>query len=198
MCFIRCTKNSKQPSAEDIEKGKELFYKYYGSKFGIAHDLGMVYEKYHIPKYLEDEWLKDIKQSLIAKIESNDCVMEELIVYISRYEQISSSQELEDFIAIIENCLNRELDTFTKLLICENLKNVSRRIKNSSVLAQINEIIAKQKTELLSKEITIDKSHVEFARALYGRTTEDNSDKKRTADIDYLSKDAITARLNRL
>ena len=197
MCFARWKRNSKQSQDVNIEKGKELFYKYYGSKFGIAHDLGSEYERCNIPKNLEEEWLKDIKNTLIAKIQSKDCVGHELCVFINRYEQICSSKELEDFIGIIEYCLNRELDTFTKLLICENLKNVSRRITDDQVLVRINEIIAKQKTELLSKEITVDGSHVEFARALYGRTTEDGSDKERT-NVDYLVDEAITARLKKL
>lgn len=44
----------------DLEKGKFLYYQYYGSKFGMWHDLGDEYEKFYIPQEIEAEWKADI------------------------------------------------------------------------------------------------------------------------------------------
>ena len=73
---------------------------------------------------------------------------------------------MKDFVKTIENCLYRDLDTFTKVLICEHMVVTCKHLKaffskkaNVSVLARIHTIVAQQKTELLRKEITVDDSY---------------------------------------
>ena len=44
----------------NIKKGKEIFFKYHGSQFYIDRELGDEYKKCRIPKFMEEQWLKEI------------------------------------------------------------------------------------------------------------------------------------------
>lgn len=140
----------------NIEKGKELFYKYYGNRFGIQNDLGMEYEKCKIPKSLEDEWLKDIKNILKTKIESNECVGFELLCYIRRYAYLFPLKDIHECVITIEKCFNRNIDTFTKIRICEDLKDLLSPQIDDSVRTQIQNIIIEQKAKMVRQEIIVD------------------------------------------
>lgn len=141
----------------NIEEGKRIFYQYNGSKMYIDREVGKAYRKCEVPFYMEELWKEDIMQSLRKQIEQSKG--SELISTLISYTQLLSTQEAID--CITEVLSDRQLDTFSRIILCESLKQLIRypdidnEIKNSIVA-----ILKSNKEIMLSDSITIDDSYI--------------------------------------
>ena len=100
----------------EIEKCKQIFFKYNGSHFHIDRELGDEYRKCKIPKEIEDQWLEEIKKVLYGKVLKTKG--NERISAMTDYIQIISD---EDAIKFLINILHHvELDTFSSIIIVES------------------------------------------------------------------------------
>ena len=52
----------------DLEKGKQIFFRFNGSHFHIDRECLDEYKKCVVPKAIELEWLEEIKINLLNKI----------------------------------------------------------------------------------------------------------------------------------
>lgn len=136
----------------DIEKGKWLFYQYYGSRFGMWHDLGDEYERCNIPKALEKEWRYDILNGL--ETEMGSARGETLFTAVGRYTDLLDvgSSWMMLFLQ------TRETDTFTAVLLCEQLKNMLDEKQNKEA-AYIRRFLDRFKRRLLASPVVIDDSY---------------------------------------
>ena len=102
----------------DLDKGREIFYKYKGDKFGISRDLGEEYKKCNIPKEIEQEWKKDIIRKLNNEIknETGNLRMGAIWAYV---QIISTGEALNFLVGVLDS---NDFDTFSTILICEHLK----------------------------------------------------------------------------
>lgn len=137
----------------DLEKGKLLYYQYFGSKFDIWHELGNEYENCHVPQEIEDTWKNDI----LSKLENEILTAqgENLMVAVGRYMDLSSADS-EYLIRILQS---KEIDTFTCIIFCEKLKNILRHTKDKEKVASIRRSLDEMKVKLLSEPITIHESY---------------------------------------
>lgn len=162
----------------NIEKGKEIFYRFKGNKYFIISELGKEYRKCKIPKEIEDEWRKDIISSLRAEIAiTNGQKKIEAIdsyIYFLRYEEAA--------IFLMEIIKNTNLDTFSLMIECEQLKYYLRVIKDNSIKNEIVKLLVQTKERMLSEDITIDEEYL-------------NSPHLKDYDFSY---DAIIERINRI
>lgn len=138
----------------NLEKGKMLYYQYYGSKFGMWHDLDDEYEKCYVPQEIEAEWKADI----ISKLEKEILTAQgsDLEVAVSRYINLipKSSNYL------IRLLQSKEMDTFTSIIFCEMLKNDMLKTKNKIKAAHIRSFLDEMKIKLLKTSITIHESYI--------------------------------------
>lgn len=142
----------------DLAKGKAIYYKYKGDKFGISKDLGEEYNKCHIPKEIEQEWKEDIICALI-----NDIKNETGSLRIDAFMAFVQIVSIDDALSCIFEILNsNSLDTFSTILICEYLKRFIEESRQFLITDEqkkyIRQLLERKKSELLSSQITIDSS----------------------------------------
>lgn len=142
----------------DLVKGKAIYYKYKGDTFGISKDLGDEYKKCYIPQEIEEKWTADIIRELNNDIKNKtgNLRMEAILAYV----QIVGTDEAISFLIRIldSNCL----DTFSSILICEELKRFLDKSRNFLITdkqtEQIKRIIERKKNDMLLSKIIIDGS----------------------------------------
>lgn len=139
----------------DLEKGKSLYYQYYGNKFGIYRDLGDVYSKCNIPEKIEAEWKVNILETL--KNEISHFFGLDLLVAVDRY--LNLLQPSPDWLMTFLQ--TRETDTFTAIIFCEELKN-KMRLSNKKTAASIRHFLNGFKVKLLNEPITIHESYKNY------------------------------------
>jgi len=137
---------------ERIEFGKRIFYENCGSHFSIAMNYGdKKYKRLRIPKDLEKDWQGDIKREYFKRIHATKGAEQHKNVLI--YTDLLTAEQAVEF---LEELLNQPLDSFTRLLYCENIKNHLRFVKSPLAADHARFVIAKNKEQLLADEITID------------------------------------------
>lgn len=137
----------------DFEKGKRLYYEYYGNKFGLYWDLGNEYSNCNIPKKVENEWNADIMDHLedeISKAQGSS-----LQLAVDRYIKLLKVK-YEWLMAFLET---KEMDTFTAIILCESLKNMARLVKNRSTKKRIRHFLDEYKVKLLHEPIVVHESY---------------------------------------
>ena len=148
VCFGRLDMKKEQR----IEFGKKIFYENYGNYFSIAMNYGdRKYKKFRIPKELEKDWQDDIKREYFKRIYATKGAEQHKNVLI--YIDLLTAEQAVEF---LEDLLNQPLDSFTRLLYCENIKNHLRFVKSSLAASHARFVIAKNKEQLLSQTITVD------------------------------------------
>ena len=136
----------------DIEKGKRLFYQYYGSRFGMWHDLGDEYERCNIPKAFEREWRDVFLNKLETEMQS--ARGEELFTAVGRYTDLLDVGPAWMILFL----QTRETDTFTAVLLCEQLKDMLDEKKNRTT-AYVRRFLERFKRRLLALPVVIDESY---------------------------------------
>lgn len=142
----------------DLEKGKSLYYQYYGNKFGMHYDLGNEYEDCNIPKEIENEWKKDI----LGKLENEISTAQgsDLHFAVNRYINLLPA-DTEWLMQLLQT---REMDTFTAIIFCETLKDMARMLITKSIV--VRRFLDEFKVKLLCQPITI---HETYKNAVYMR-----------------------------
>ena len=158
----------------NLEKGKSLYYHYYGSIFGMCYDLGTEYADCNIPKEIEIEWKKDILDKLEKEISTAQG--DNLHLAVSRYIDLLPA-DTEWLMQLLQT---REMDTFTAIIFCEQLKNMSKIDIIKSIV--VRRFLDDFKVKLFSQPITI---HQTYKNAVYMR------------DYDF-SHDNIIKRINEI
>jgi hypothetical protein len=143
----------------NIEKGKSIFFQYNGSYFGMDHDgVGHDYRKCNIPKDIEYKWLDEIKNELVKMI-MNEKDNQKLTTYFYIFSNLNISDDIK--VKTIFNYLNNHnLDTFSSILICENLKDILKNCTSNEIKKEIKDFIIVFHNKLNSKRITVDNSHI--------------------------------------
>ena len=135
----------------DLEKGRELFYQYYGNKFGMRHDLDDAYDRCRVPAGMEKKWRADIINKLEAEMRS--ACGAALEIAVSRYMYIKGAGPAW----LMHFLQSRETDTFTAVILCEQLKNSLGGKKNRTASTAFS--IPSDKSCLIPPPVTIDRSY---------------------------------------
>lgn len=136
----------------DLEKGRELFYQYYGNKFGMRHDLDDAYDRCRVPAGMEKKWRADIINKLEAEMRS--ACGAALEIAVSRYMHIKGAGPAW----LMHFLQSRETDTFTAVILCEQLKNSLGGKKNRTA-SRIRRFLDSFRQKLLDSPVTIDRSY---------------------------------------
>lgn len=136
----------------NLEKGKALYYEYYGNKFGIWHELRTQYDDCNVPKEIELEWKKDILNKLEKEIDTAQGAY--LAVAVGRY--IYLTYDAEWLMRLLQA---RVIDTFTAIILCEELKDMMLHTNDKQRSARIRLFLDEYKTELLNNPIIIHETY---------------------------------------
>ena len=133
---------------------KKMYYSCFGSKFCIDREYGKEYRKYNVPEKLEKEWSEDIKLSLLYQINNSYGQEQHELV-----TNLCCSLSDEESVSILMEMLNKDQDSFSKLLYCEQLKDLMHKISNNELCEIISRIIANQKKLILMEISNIDERY---------------------------------------
>lgn len=123
----------------------------------IHRELGEEYFKCKIPKDLEKIWQKDIEVSLLLQIEkANGSYM---INVINSYLHLLDVDSRINF--LLKKINEIELDTFSRLILCESLKRECHYNTDNLINSKIRESLTKTKERMLNERIIVDKSYKE-------------------------------------
>jgi len=158
----------------NLEKGKSLYFEYYGYKFAMYHDLGDEYADCNVPKKIEEKWKAEILKTLgneITVAQGSD-----LHDAVSRYMHLlpASDKWLMRFLT------TREIDTFTAIIFCEQLKNMTRTFIVKKI--RVRRFLDKFKAKLLNEPVLIHESY-KNASFMQGYDFSENAIKKRIKAI---------------
>ena len=137
---------------QNFEKAKKIFYANSGSHFYMWQNGVIIeYEKYKVPKSIENMWINDIKNSILAKIKLSNNHQKVILVnsYVHLLDNISAIEFLIN--TLDEYCG----DTLSFIILIENLKQFYNNA-NNDLKEKIESKIKKYKYEVLNKEIVID------------------------------------------
>ena len=161
----------------NLEKGKSIFFKYYGNSMYIDGEVGDEYDKCGIPKEYEIKWKEEIKKYLLTRIELFQG--QELCFYVVIYTDLIKNNEAIDF--VFDLLKKRKVDTVTSIILLEHVKELAKG--NASIRKfWVKTVVNKFKSELMSSEITIDPSYM----------------KSEWCDKKVLSKESIRKRIEKL
>ena len=139
----------------NLEKGKQIFFNYYGDGFSIMRELGDEYRKCHIPPESEQKWREEIKDDLLFKIKHT--TGEERMGWIIRYTQILENTESINF--LIKMLHVPDMDTFSSIMLAESMKRLSKRNPDENLQNTVNMEIKHFKEKTENEKITVDESY---------------------------------------
>ena len=125
---------------------KKMYYSCYGSKFCIDREYGKEYRKYKVPKELEKKWLEDIRCRLLDQIDNSYGQEQHELV-----TNLCLSLSNEESASILIEVLQKNQDSFTKLLYCEQLKDLAGKILDDKLCDQIRKVIVYQKKTYIAR-----------------------------------------------
>lgn len=162
----------------NVDLGKKLFYDCYGSKVCLDRNYDTEYSNCNISIELENEWRKDVIKILENHIDTLED--QEKIESINKYLQIVSSElQISKLIELLDG---GDIDSFTRLQLCEMLSEIYIRSKNSLNTEIVRRNIEKNITLLTNNSITIHESYK----------------KCNWLGEEFFSKDAISKRIRRI
>lgn len=147
MCFF----NKKQNQIK-LEKAKKIFYANSGSHFRMWQN-GVIseYEKYKVPKSIEETWLNDIKRNILEEISVVDNGHK--IVLIHSYIHLLDDYSAIDYLFSILDLYC--WDTYSYIILLETLKSYSFKVDINTKKNIENKLLF-QKNIILNKKIVID------------------------------------------
>jgi hypothetical protein len=149
MCGIR-----QRIDPERLEKGKRLFFRYFGNLFHMWQDGALdEYRKLKIPKQIEDEWYQVLRNEYQKQI----CEEPDPFKKVSQLTNLLDlGSKAGEVMPLAEQVLTGDLDTFSRILICESLKRYDKDSHSNKVHRAVDAIITSQKGHLQSSEIHVD------------------------------------------
>lgn len=139
----------------DIRKGKKIFYSYQGNKMAIDRELNDEYSKCKVPKAIENYWKSDILSLLQSKI--NASKGSEKMKNITSYIHLLSIEQGSQYLIDI---LKNKFDTFSRLILCETLKQFLKYNLNIVLRKRIIDTLSENKRQMLNNPISIDESYL--------------------------------------
>lgn len=139
----------------DLEKGKQIFFKYDGSHFNIDTECPKEYKKCEIPKEIEQQWLEEIKDNFLKSIDVEKG--SHRVALINRYIQLLDNTSAVYF--LIEMLNKKDLDTFSMIILAESIKHYLSLNISDGLKEKINILLLQLKDVMLSGEIKIDECY---------------------------------------
>ena len=139
----------------NLEKGKQIFYRFNGSRFHIDRECYDEYKKCGIPKEIEQQWLEEIKINFLTNISVEKGYYK--VVLINNYIQLLDNTSAVSF--LIKILTQADLDTFSMLILAETLKNYLSSYVSEQEKEEINKLLLMLKKLMLDNEIKIDESY---------------------------------------
>ena len=142
-----------------MEEAKQIFYNCLGSHVSIDRNFGDYYKKFNVPIEIENEWKQNILNDLKKKVNAENAYPK--IKAAEAYVQLIDATEAVTF--LIDILKNAVLDTFSVILILENLKRYMLHYKTYHLSVEnavfIKQTIEKYKTIIMTQKIKIDDSY---------------------------------------
>ena len=144
--------------SENIRAGKTMFFRFHGNTHhmwqeGVYED----YKRLKIPVELENKWreelFEDLKKQFLNKKSIHDKV-------IGIGNLLDLGVMTDSVVSIIECLLREKIDTFSKLLLCEELKRIPCENEEKK---RIISILENQKQHMLSEDITVDEKYLHLS-----------------------------------
>lgn len=105
-----------------------------------------------MPKDVEQQWLDEIKKDLLSK--SKDSKGHAQVVLLNRYIPLLANELAVEF--LIGVLKQTELDTFSRIILLETLKQYLSCDLSEVMVKEIESILAYGKKIMLTQKITID------------------------------------------
>ena len=146
-------------SESDLKEAKNIYFRYGGNKFEMERD--GVYKKYNnygITKRQEGKWKDEIFEDYKSKIEKeyDNLKLENNIHGILMLEYRTT-----EAINIVIDILNRrDIDTFSSILICEEIKKTLKYTHENNNCDNVKSGLYQIKNKLLNEKITIDSRYL--------------------------------------
>lgn len=147
--------DSKSKGSEKILHGRNLFFKFHGNIYYMLQE-GVYgeYKKLKIPRKIESIWREELFEETKKQIH-NETNIYKKIVMIGNLLNYGIKRDV--VVSIIVGLLDSEIDTFSKILLCEELK---RCYYNREIIYKLSTILETQKKKMLSNNITIDEKYI--------------------------------------
>ncbi len=139
----------------DLEKGKQIFFKYNGSHFHIDRECPNEYKQCGVPKDVEQQWLEEIKINSFRNISVERG--HNKVILINRYIQLLDNNSAVRFLIDILN--QTDLDTFSMIILAETLRHYESRNIPEQLKQKINKLLLILKKKMLNGEIKVDDTH---------------------------------------
>ncbi len=139
----------------DLEKGKQIFFRYNGSRFHIDRECPNEYKQCKVPKDIEQQWLEEIKINLLREISIEKGYNK--VILINHYIQLLDNESAVHFVIEILN--QTDLDTFSMIILAETLKHYISTDISKQLKQEINKLLLILKKIMLNGEIKIDESY---------------------------------------
>lgn len=145
----------KSKNLEKIQRGRILFFRFYGNMHHMMQEgVYSEYKKLKIPKEIENIWIQELFEHTKQQLHQ-ETRMDKKVVLLRSLANYGVGTEI--VVSIIIDLLNSEIDTFSKILLCEELK---RCFRNEKQPPEVSELLEIQKENMLSNDITIDEKYL--------------------------------------
>ena len=139
----------------DLEKGKQIFFRFNGSRFHIDRECPDEYKKCGVPNSVEKQWLEEIKIDFLKNISVESGHSK--VILINNYIQLLDNESAVHF--VIEVLNQTDLDTFSMIILAETLKHYKSAYISERLKQEINKLLLLLKKIMLNGEIKIDDSY---------------------------------------
>ena len=139
----------------DLEKGKQIFFRFNGSRFHIDRECPDEYKKCGVPKSVEQQWLEEIKIDFLKNISVESGHSK--VILINNYIQLLDNESAVHFVIKVLN--QTDLDTFSMIILAETLKHYKSTYISEQLKQEIYKLLLILKKIMLNGEIKIDESY---------------------------------------
>lgn len=136
----------------DLEKGRQIFFRFRGSRFYIDRECPDEYKKCAVPKSIEQQWVEEIKIDLLSKIKAQKGCCR--VALVNRYIPLLDNELAVEF--LIEELNKKDLDTFSMIILLERLKQYLSCNLSEATAKKVENTLAFCKKIMLTQKIEID------------------------------------------
>ena len=139
----------------NLKKGKQIFFKYNGSRFHIDRECPNEYKQCGVPKDVEQQWLEQIKIISLRNISVERGYNK--VILINHYIQLLDNESSVRFLIDILN--KTELDTFSMISLAETLRHYISRNIPEQLKQESEKLLLILKKKMLNGEIEVDDTY---------------------------------------
>ena len=139
----------------NLKKGKQIFFKYNGSRFHIDRECPNEYKQCGVPKDVEQQWLEQIKIISLRNISVERGYNK--VILINHYIQLLDNESSVRFLIDILN--KTELDTFSMIILAETLRHYISRNIPEQLKQESEKLLLILKKKMLNGEIEVDDTY---------------------------------------